>query len=120
MVCTTSEAWATGSLDIFAAMSDGAWSPLLAATRFQKCRSHAAAHAIWGKSSARGFTSANVLTGLVGAKRAALQPLHIKDVVKLGHFDLRFAESRRELLHGSFLPVSEKREPRAGMPMPFQ
>jgi len=49
----------------------------------------------------------------------APRPLQIKDLVKLGHFNLRVGKSRRELLHGSFLPVGEESAPGAGMPMPF-
>jgi hypothetical protein len=46
--------------------------------------------------------------------------LKIEDLVKLRHFDPRIAESRRELLHGSLLPVGEERTLGAGVLMPSQ
>jgi hypothetical protein len=46
--------------------------------------------------------------------------LEIEDLVKRGHFDPRIAESRRELLHGGFLPVGEERTPGTRVLMPFQ
>src|SRR5262245_26034170 len=38
--------------------------------------------------------------------------LQIEDLVKLGHFDPRIAQSRRELVHSRFLSVGEERAPR--------
>jgi hypothetical protein len=46
--------------------------------------------------------------------------LHIEALIKRGHFDLRFAKSRRERLHGVLLPVGKERARGASTPMPFQ